>query len=302
MMTILFFFFLSVVLLLLEIVRETHTFRITDYKISSEKLTGLHQEKKVILLSDLHNRVYGKKNDTLLAAIRRANPDLILIAGDMLVGKKGESWEVAYDLVKQLPKICPVYYGYGNHEQRVLEHPGKYATHSVRDVSHFQEYKVRLQRHGVRFLENESTELVFDQCRIRISGLALPNSYYRKAKNRTLKPQEIIRFLGPSDSSCFQILIAHNPAFFEAYRTWGADLSVSGHLHGGIVRLPGIGGIISPQTFLFPRYSGELTREGDSYIAVSKGLGSHTINVRLLNEPEIVILHLMTCENQKSSL
>ena len=98
--------------------------------------------------------------------------------------------------------------------------------------------------------------------------------------------------LGKGETENFQILIAHNPVFFQDYRNWGADLVVSGHLHGGIIRIPGLGGLITPQAKLFPKYSGELTKEEESYIAVSRGLGSHTVNIRLFNEAEIVALEL----------
>ena len=70
----------------------------------------------------------------------------------------------------------------------------------------------------------------------------------------------------------------------EAYKEWGSDLILSGHLHGGCVRLPGIGGVITPQAFLFPKYSGEMTVEREQTIIVSKGLGTHTFNVRLFNQ------------------
>ena len=78
----------------------------------------------------------------------------------------------------------------------------------------------------------------------------------------------------------------------DAYKSWGADLILSGHLHGGIVRIPGLGGLITPQAFLFPRYSGELTQEEDQSVIVSRGLGTHTIHLRLFNTPELVSVSL----------
>ena len=115
-----------------------------------------------------------------------------------------------------------------------------------------------------------------------------------------MDPEHVEECLGKPEKEAFQILIAHNPVHFQAYRRWGADLVLSGHLHGGLVRIPGIGGVISPQFRIFPKYCGELTREKDSWIAVSKGLGSHTINIRLFNPAEVVVLHLKACENKKN--
>ena len=98
--------------------------------------------------------------------------------------------------------------------------------------------------------------------------------------------------LGKVDDTKYQVLLAHNPPYMQAYCKWGADLILSGHLHGGVVRLPGIGGVISPQFHLFPKYSGELTVEGETSIVVSKGVGTHTFKVRFLNPAEIVVLHI----------
>ena len=80
--------------------------------------------------------------------------------------------------------------------------------------------------------------------------------------------------------------------YMDAYKKWGADLILSGHLHGGLVRCPGIGAVVTPQGFLFPKYSGEMRREGEQTIVVSRGLGSHTINIRLFNMPEVIAIEV----------
>ena len=91
-------------------------------------------------------------------------------------------------------------------------------------------------------------------------------------------------------------MIAHNPTFMDTYLKWGADLVTSGHLHGGVVRIPFVGGIISPQFVLFPKYSGEMKSVGEATAVVSKGIGIHTIKVRLLNPAEIVVMHINCAE------
>ena len=118
-------------------------------------------------------------------------------------------------------------------------------------------------------------------------------STYEKFKKHTVTPQDVRQCLGKADKGEYQILLAHNPAFFPAYKEWGADLTVSGHLHGGIIRIPGLGGVITPQFVLFPKYSGEMTVEGNQAIAVSRGLGTHTINLRFLNYAEVVVIDLI---------
>lgn len=277
--------FIVGILCLTEWIRELHSFKITHYHIKSTKLNGLKKERKVVVLSDLHNHCYGKENKKLLDAIRKENPDMILISGDMIVGKEGESVEVAQKFVSKLPQIAPVYYENGNHEQRMKERPEKYG-----DV--YEKYKEKLSSQGVCFLENQWAELMWDKVSVRIYGLEIPRTCYTRWKRASFELQEMEKLAGKAEESDYNILIAHNPAFVSAYLEWGADLSVSGHLHGGIVRIPYLGGVITPQMKIFPKYSGELTMEGQSAVVVSKGLGTHTINIRFLNPAELVVLHL----------
>ena len=118
-------------------------------------------------------------------------------------------------------------------------------------------------------------------------------SSYRKFSKESVTSGDITELLGrPAAEDACTILLAHNPAYMDAYLEWGADLILSGHLHGGLVRVPGIGGIVTPQGFLFPKYSGEMTKEGDQTVIVSRGLGTHTLNIRLFNTPELISVQL----------
>lgn len=267
--------------------RELRFFRIKRYKLCLPGFKDLDAVKKVILLADLHNKVYGENNEELFRAIRREKPDIILIAGDMIIGKKELCYKEAMEFILKLPSICQVYYSLGNHEQRQKENKGGNKSRA------FGGYRDRLKKAGVRFLENEAAECVLDRLKVQIHGLELPMKTYEKFKRHTVTAADIEKCVGRADSTRFQILMAHNPVFFPAYRAWGADLTVSGHLHGGIVRIPGLGGIITPQAVLFPKYSGEMTVEGNQAIAVSRGLGTHTINLRFCNYAEVVVIHLV---------
>ena len=139
-------------LLGLEIYRELHHFRITHYTIESQKFKGFSRDLNLIFLSDLHNRVYGEKNEPLLQAIRNEKPDLILIGGDMLVGKEDASYDIALDFTSQLPEIAPVLYATGNHEQRMRENPEIYQAS-------YADYRQQLKDRGVLFLENGSCRI-----------------------------------------------------------------------------------------------------------------------------------------------
>ena len=284
-------------LLGLEIYRELHHFRVTHYTIESQKFKGFSRDLNLIFLSDLHNRVYGEKNEPLLQAIRNEKPDLILIGGDMLVGKEDASYDIALDFTSQLPEIAPVLYATGNHEQRMREKPEIYQAA-------YADYRQQLKDRGILFLENGSCRIEAGTVLLEISGVELPSASYKKLKKLPIQASDIAEYLhkdsvSVTEDSVYRILLAHNPAYMNAYKGWGADLILSGHLHGGVMRLPGIGGVITPQAFLFPKYSGEMTKEGEQTIIVSRGLGTHTINIRLFNQPEVVSICLKRSENKK---
>ena len=274
----------AVLFVFAEMYRELHTFRVTRYRVASPKLTG---EKTWVFLSDLHNQVYGENNCKLINAVKNESPDLILIGGDMLVGKNGHSYEPALACVKELVKIAPIYYANGNHEERMKLKPEKY------DQS-YALYREKLLEFGVRLLENESTVLS-DDSKVRLTGLEIPLECYTHLKRREMPGGAIKERIGNRDPEAFQVLLAHNPSYMKEYLAWGADLILSGHLHGGMVRIPGIGGVIGPDFVLFPKYSGEMRRVGDQTVIVSKGLGTHTIHIRLFNPAEVVVLSLNNC-------
>ncbi len=265
--------------------RELHGFRVTHYGIRSEKLQEADGPKTVLFLSDLHNQVYGEGNQRLVDAVRSCRPDLILVGGDMLVAKNGHPYREALSFLRRIAGICPVYYANGNHEQRMKERPEDYEES-------YQEYKWELERAGVCFLENASARVKLGGCKITVTGLEIPRRCYTHFRHARLRQWEVEARIGKAGKEDYQILLAHNPAYMERYLQWGADLVLCGHLHGGVVRLPGLGGVISPGFRLFPRYSGEHSRKGGADIVVSKGLGVHTVYMRLFNPAEVVALHL----------
>jgi len=273
-----------VVLLIIENLRELHTFVITRYRLSSPKLAGLRENLKVIILSDLHDRSFGMGNEKLIAAIRLENPDAIMVVGDMLVARKPTSYIKVQAFLTEIAKICPVYYSNGNHEQRLKEDPKIYGS--------YEEYIKELIPAGVKILENDSIYMRESSVRIRVSGLELSCEGYRRSGSKSVSAKEVRNLLGEADLDSYQILLAHAPTFYPAYKRWGADLVLSGHTHGGLIRIPNWRGVITPQGRFFPKYSGGLYKEGSQALVVSRGLGSHTVNVRLLNQPELIVLTL----------
>ena len=123
-----------------------------------------------------------------------------------------------------------------------------------------------------------------------IYGLEIDMDYYGKFKKRNMETEYINRLLGKQQTSVFNILIAHNPDYFSTYADWGADLVVSGHIHGGLMKLPVLGGVISPALRLFPEYDGGEYKKGKSTMILSRGLGTHTLPIRIFNPGELVVI------------
>lgn len=273
-----------IVYCLIEMIRELRDFRVTKYRICSQKLNGIKREKKIIFLSDLHNRMYGEENERLLESIRNQHPDLILIGGDMLVRKDGNSYDKTVHFLAKLPGICPVYCANGNHEQKLKELPDKYEQS-------YEEYKKALTASGIHMLENASETVKLDEVPVKLSGLEIPLGAYARFGKKELSLKEITDRIGEHGDD-YQILFAHHPRYIQEYLEYGADLILSGHYHGGVMQLPGIGGVISPDFTLFPKYSGGIYREGTQTVVVSRGLGTHSVPVRLWNWPELIVLEL----------
>lgn len=273
-----------IVYCLIEMIRELRDFRVTKYRICSQKLNGIKREKKIIFLSDLHNRMYGEENERLLESIRNQHPDLILIGGDMLVRKDGNSYDKTVHFLAKLPGICPVYCANGNHEQKLKELPDKYEQS-------YEEYKKALTASGIHMLENASETVKLDEVPVKLSGAEIPLGAYARFGKKELSLKEITDRIGEHGDD-YQILLAHHPGYMKEYLAYGADLILGGHYHGCVVQLPGIGGVISTNFTLFPKYSGGIYPEGEQTAVVSRGLGTHSVPLRLWNWPELIVLEL----------
>lgn len=273
-----------IVYCLIEMIRELRDFRVTKYRICSQKLNGIKRKKKIIFLSDLHNRMYGEENERLLESIRNQHPDLILIGGDMLVRKDGNSYDKTVHFLAKLPGICPVYCANGNHEQKLKELPDKYEQS-------YEEYKKALTASGIHMLENASETVKLEEVPVKLSGLEIPLGAYARFGKKELSLKEITDRIGEHGDD-YQILLAHHPGYMKEYLAYGADLILGGHYHGCVVQLPGIGGVISTNFTLFPKYSGGIYQEGEQTAVVSRGLGTHSVPLRLWNWPELIVLEL----------
>lgn len=234
----------------------------------------------IVVFSDLHNRRFGKDNERLVETIEQQKPDLILIPGDLLVGRR-RNFDVTSKLLRKLDRLgVPMFLSLGNHESGTKDH-------------HPELYSEFLEESAC-----ENLHILDDRCEhisehVAICGLTLPFEVYGKRGRRFKVTQEHMAKIEPAPAEDdYRILLAHTPYYFDTYAEYGADLVLSGHVHGGVVRLPGIGGLISPQMELFPKHDAGIYEKGSTVMVVSRGLGTHFPPIRIANRPELLVLKL----------
>ncbi len=272
---------------LVEIYIDSNVLKVSDFTIKDKKIPPKFNGYKILHLSDLHSKSFGYKNINLVNKINKISPDIIVMTGDM-VNCNDTNFDNFFNLVKLISSKYEIYYIVGNHEQSMKD--------ENRDV--IIDY---LKANGVKVLDNEKVSLEKDGESINLYGAWCNLRYYssRKSKERydfTLEIMNKIMKDSPLEEDKFNILLAHNPNYIEAYSKWGADLTLSGHIHGGMVRLPFLGGIFSPDTLFFPKYSAGLYDVNGKKLIVSRGLGRGVRGFRFFNRPEI---NVITLENNK---
>lgn len=285
-----------IVVIAVWIVRSNSRFEETFYTIESYKI---EEPVRVILLADLHQGSFGKNNETLIARVQALKPDIIVLAGDM-VNKKNPAWDNIIRLCAALAELAPVYYGLGNHENEALygEDLNKAFLDPYADVlgDPPEELKVLLQNAGVwdqleaagvRLLQNEAETVQIKGNTIHIGGISTNVSSFWPYSG-----QFITDFM-ERDPEELHILISHRPEVAVEYLSGTAiDLVLSGHNHGGVIRIPGLGGLASEAEGLFPTYDGGWYDLDGTALLVSRGLGGHGLVPRVFNPPELVIVDL----------
>lgn len=265
---------------------ENKNLVVTNYLLEQKRVPNNFHDMRFVCITDLHYNQYGKANVKLLKAIHECKPDAILIAGDLVVTSKPNKVELAYQFLEELTKRYPVYYAPGNHELKWEQSIG-----CTKDF--YQSFLKQLEKLGVCYLNNSSVTLKKGTDTLVIKGLSLPLKYFSKGKHKIeIGPREIETLIGKVSDNAYEILLAHIPDYFDAYAEYGADFILSGHVHGGIMKLPGLGGVISPRYELFPKYDSGIFKKGRTVMFLSRGLGTHTIPVRVFNRPELLCVEI----------
>ena len=286
--------FVTIVLLLaasffLRSAYEKRTLSVTEYETAFSNLPEDFDGYRVAFLSDLHSDRFGERNEKLVASVRDLRPDLVLLGGDMVTVKKPGKADFGplEELLKGLSGI-KVISGLGNHEARLFE-DGRYGAEK-------EEYLRILTENGVLLLDNASVDLKKGASGLRVSGLSMTREQGKKGRKAPFSQEYIEENLGKPEG--FRILLYHSPLYVREIADWGADLALYGHFHGGTVRLPILGGVMSPQFQFFYRYSRGLFRFGEKAAVVSGGLGTHSVPVRFCNKPETILIALRRKDGQ----
>ena len=243
---------------------------ISRYEVASQKLPESFDGFKIVQLSDLHGAEFGEDGMGLVEKVKELEPDIIALTGDF-VTDEGDLAAVE-KLAARLTELCPVYFVSGNHEF------GSGLAVKVRNI---------LERAGVKYLSNEYLTISRGEDEILLGGVEDPLAYADM-----LSPDELAQKMNDAAPDAFKILLGHRNYWMTEYPELPVDLIFCGHAHGGLIRIPGVGGLIGTDRRLFPDFDAGEYNNGRYTLIVSRGLGNSVSIPRIFNRPEIVCVEL----------
>lgn len=243
---------------------------ISRYEVASQKLPESFDGFKIVQLSDLHGAEFGEDGMGLVEKVKELEPDIIALTGDF-VTDEGDLAAVE-KLAGRLTELCPVYFVSGNHEF------GSGLAIKVRNI---------LERAGVKYLSNEYLTISRGEDEILLGGVEDPLAYADM-----LSPDELAQKMNDAAPDAFKILLGHRNYWMTEYPELPVDLIFCGHAHGGLIRIPGVGGLIGTDRRLFPDFDAGQFNNGRYTLIVSRGLGNSVPIPRIFNRPEIVCVEL----------
>ncbi|TCK98721.1 hypothetical protein EDC19_1155 [Natranaerovirga hydrolytica] len=245
----------------------------------SQKVDELLSGYKIIHISDLHNKSFGRKQKRLIEKIEKQKPNIIVVTGDM-IDRTSSNMNGAKNFILEAMEIAPIYYVTGNHEASSKQ---------------YKELELFLNQSGVIMLDNEHRIIKYNQKKINIIGLKDIGFINRKKYSQKAIQQKVkntLNNLKNDDDNMINILLVHRPEMIDLYVETGMDLVFAGHAHGGQIRVPFIGPLYSPSQGFFPPYAQGVVKKRDTTMVVSRGLGNSIFPLRLFNRPEIIVVTL----------
>ncbi|MGD6888251.1 metallophosphoesterase [Bacillus mobilis] len=255
---------------------QNNLISITEVKITSSKIPSSFKGFKMLQVSDLHNKKFGDNQETLFQKVKGENPDIIVITGDLIDSKSYDA-EVSMELIRGLVKEYPIYFVTGNHEKW----SGKY-----------NDLEKELKKHNVTVLRNEHVTIQKEEQKINLLGIDDPEFATGNRDEGNVVKNEISKAKFEMNLDTYNVLLSHRPEFLTEYADEKIDLVLSGHAHGGQIRLPFIGGLVAPNQGILPTYTAGLYEKQNTSMVVSRGLGNSIIPQRIFNRPELVVVQL----------
>lgn len=249
---------------------QNFTLQVEPVELFFESLPPQFDGLRVAELSDLHGRSFGKNNVRLLRTLQKARPDMICICGDLFDEKTDLT--MLEPLLTGLTDIAPVYYVTGNHEWQ---------------VKNLREILQKMRAWGVTVLENEGRVLSHGGAEMVVAGVHDPCGPYDMKT-----PAALVRELRSAQGNDFILMLSHRNDELAMWSQLGVQLVLSGHCHGGVVRLPFAGGVFGTRRELFPEYDAGVYRQDGTTLFVSRGLGYTNVHFRLFNRPHVPIMIL----------
>lgn len=257
--------------------KEDKEIQVTEREFFSEKLPEAFDGHRVVHVSDYHNAWFGWRARHLLDKIRHADGDVIMMTGDV-IDRRTPDLRRSKSFIKQLVKIGPVYYVTGNHEAHYKK---------------WKKLKKYIDRSDMTDLSETSVQVTRDGESINVVGMPDPwflgNETYMDVNFRF---ESLLKHRLEDTSDDFTVLMSHRPELIHIYAKYDLDLVLSGHAHGGQIRLPFVGGLYSPHQGILPRYSEGMHKMYGTTVSVSRGLGNSRFPFRVFNHPEVVVLTL----------
>ncbi|MGM9593252.1 MAG: metallophosphoesterase [Candidatus Onthomonas sp.] len=273
---------------------------VTRYEIESSRLPEGFDGYRIVQIADLHSVRTPEQAQLLLTRVREEQPDLIALTGDQIdshyyadhsTPTEGQEEDFLPDrdtleLIRALTDMAPVYAVYGNHEMMLLDDPER------------NPFKTALEEMGVTILYQQCVTLNRNGDSILLAGIQDPATLYKNedydglTDTRSRMQAMLDNTLGEVDPEQFVLLLSHRPEYFELYQDYPIDLALTGHAHGGQIRLPGVGGLYAPGQGWFPKYTSGVFQQGRLSMVVSRGLGNSILPLRVFDPPELVTVTL----------
>ncbi len=254
---------------------ENNKLQTNNYLIVNERIPKEFNNYKIVQISDFHNTKSKKLINDLVRELKNIKPNIIVLTGDFIDPKKSNI-DAPFAFIKKIKDIAPIYFIAGNHEAI---------------AKNYDELKDKLIQNNVIILNNKALTINIQNAKINLLGIFDPLFNYHTCQDDATIINNSIQTIN-YDYNNFSILLSHRPELFAIYVEANLDIVLTGHAHGGQIRIPFIGGLVAPNQGLFPKYTSGEFKKNKTTMIVSRGIGNSIFPFRINNRPELVVLNL----------